>query len=79
MLCCTIINFLHKMVCVRWYYSFVTVTTSLQPVELSVNEREVVNMLTNELFHVIPPSNDLDIADITDSQGRDCMLIFCIM
>lgn len=38
------------------------------PVELSVNEREVVNMLTNELFHVIPPSNDLDIADITDSE-----------
>ena len=36
-------------------YSF---TLSLQPFALSVNEKEVVKNLTDELFHVIPPSND---------------------
>ena len=54
-------------------YSF---TLSLQPFALSVNEKEVVKNLTDELFHVIPPSNDHYITDITDSAGRSCTLMF---
>ena len=53
-------------------YSFTPVNISLQPFALSVNEKEVVKNLTDELFHVIPPSNDLYITDITDSAGRSC-------
>ena len=57
-------------------FSVYSVTLSLQPFALSVNEKEVVKNLTDELFHVIPPSNDHYITDITDSAGRSCTLMF---
>ena len=52
---------------------FTILYTSLQPFALSAEEKKVLQSLSNELFNLIPLSNDLNIADIVE--GRSCILI----
>ena len=52
--------------CICYDISFTTGITFLQPFALSASEKQVMKDLTDELFNLIPSSNDLFITDITD-------------